>query len=110
MTNTIKKMLKNIMILGTAEMAVFWFLFGYKGVLGVLIGTCGACVNIMALWRDVKKCVSRQKKMSVAGYLSRYTLSGAIMAFCAVALSVQAVFGAFFGLLNAKLAAFLSWR
>lgn len=110
MTNTIKKMLKNITILGTVEVILFWFLFGYKGALGVAFGTCGACINVWALWRDVKKCVSTNKKMSVVGYLSRYTLSGAIMAFCAVTLSVQAVFGAFFGLFNAKLAAFLSWR
>lgn len=110
MTDTIKKMLKNIMILGAAEMVLFWLFFDYKGALGVIFGTCGACANVWALWRDVKKCVSRRKKMSVVGYLSRYTLSGAIMAFCAVTLSVQAVFGAFFGLLNAKLAAFLSWR
>lgn len=110
MTDTIKKMVKNIVILGIVEIAVFWLFFGYKGAMGVLLGTCGACINILALWRDVKKCVSRQKKMSVIGYLSRYTLSGAILALCAVALSVQAVFGAFFGLMNAKLAAFLSWR
>ncbi|MEJ5229477.1 MAG: ATP synthase subunit I [Pseudothermotoga sp.] len=109
MTNVIKKMLINITILGTAELVVFWFLFGYKGALGVSLGTTGAIINILSLWRDVKKCVARKKKMSLVGYLSRYTFSGAIMALAAI-LSVQAVFGAFFGLLNEKLAAFLSWR
>ncbi|MGJ8455604.1 ATP synthase subunit I [Pseudothermotoga sp. U03pept] len=88
---------------------VFWFLFGYRSALGVLLGTTGAIINVLSLWRDVEKCVARKKKMSVIGYLSRYTFSGAIMALAAI-LSVQAVFGAFFGLLNEKLAAFLSWR
>jgi len=98
------------MILGAIEITVFWLFFGYKGALGVLFGTLGACINILALWHDVKKCVSTRKKMSVVGYLSRYTLSGTIMALCAVTLPIQAVFGAFFGLLNGKLSAFLSWR
>ncbi|MDI3495930.1 MAG: hypothetical protein PWQ72_2057 [Pseudothermotoga sp.] len=109
MTSTIKKMITNVMILGSVEIVVFFMLFGYRGAMGVLAGTIGACINIVSLWYDVKKCVKKRRKMSLTGYLSRYTFSGAVMVFGSI-FSLPALFGAFFGLMNEKIAAFLSWR
>ncbi len=109
MTNTLRKMTIVIILLALIEFVIFSLLISFKGAIGVVFGSLGALINLFALWSDVKKNVSKKKAMSVIGYLMRYILSAMILIFAGL-LSTQSIIGAFFGLMNVKFAAFLSWR
>ncbi|MCD6102538.1 MAG: hypothetical protein J7J68_01035 [Thermotogaceae bacterium] len=109
MTNLIRKMIITIAVMGIIEGCLLNHFYGVTAFLGVSFGTAGAIVNLLSLWQDLKKCVAKHRSMSVPGFIARYTLSGAVLAFAAL-MSFGALLGAFFGLMNLKFAAFLSWR
>ncbi|AEH50376.1 ATP synthase subunit I [Pseudothermotoga thermarum] len=109
MTSAIKKMIKVIILLGLIEIGLFLVFFGGKAAICVILGLFASLVNLLLLWRDVRKCVVKRKPMLVSGYLIRYTISGVTLALASL-ISIPGVFGAFVGLMNEKFAAFLSWR
>ncbi len=109
MTSAVKAMTKVIILLGCVETVVLFAWLGGKAAAGVALGSFGAVMNLLILWHDVRKCVAKRKPMIVSGFIVRYTISG-ILLFLAGLLSVSSIFGAFLGLINGKIAAFLSWR
>jgi len=109
MTSLIKKMIITITVMGIIEGCLLNHFLGVTAFLGAVLGTVGAIVNLLSLWQDLKKCVAKRRSMSVPGFIARYTLSGAVLAFAAL-MSFGALLAAFFGLMNLKFAAFLSWR
>ncbi len=107
MKKSIKKMIKVMTILTIIEFSLALMI--RRGFFGVLLGSGGAFFNLYSLWYDIKRMVEmRNARIWKTGYLGRYALSAVIM-FIAGLISLGDLFGSFIGLLNLKIATYLSF-
>jgi len=106
----IRVLIKTIVILGTGEFLFFLLMYGFPESVGVLIGTGGALVNLFSLWYDINEMVKRKStKGWLKGFLGRYSMSAFVLLVSGL-ISLTNLIGAFLGLMNLKIAAYVAGR
>ena len=106
----IKVLIKAIVILGISEFLFFLTMYGLSESVGVLIGTGGALINLFSLWYDINEMVKKKTNRGwLKGFLGRYTMNAFVLLVSGL-ISLTNLIGAFFGLMNLKIAAYIAGR
>ena len=105
----LKELIIKTIIILIIEVIIFFFFFSFHS-LWVLWGGLGAIIGFVSLAEEIKKigAESQPKKFSM-GFLIRYLLYFVIL--CVAALnSVLALMLSFLGIMNMKIASYLSYK
>lgn len=109
-TKPIKVLIKTIVILGIGEFLFFLLVYGFSESLGILIGTGGALINLFSLWYDINEMAKRKStKRWLKGFLGRYSMNAFVLVISGL-ISLTNLIGAFLGLMNLKIAAYVAGR
>jgi len=88
----------------------FLLVYGFSESLGILIGTGGALINLFSLWYDINEMVKRKStKGWLKGFLGRYSMNAFVLLISGL-ISLTNLIGAFLGLMNLKIAAYVAGR
>lgn len=105
----LRELIKKTIVLLIIEVIIFFFFFSFHS-LWVLWGGLGAIIGFISLAEEIKKInpESKPKKFSF-GFLIRYLLYFVIL--CIAALnSLSALMLSFLGIMNMKIASYLSYK
>jgi len=85
-------------------------MYGLPESVGVLIGTGGALINLFSLWYDINEMVKKESTRGwLKGFLGRYSMSAFVLLISGL-ISLTNLIGAFLGLMNLKIAAYVAGR